>query len=174
MEERAGERRCVCVGLPLSSVLSPLLRRGERKKKPRARFFAGCEQFRLLQCRGGSAAKPQPSILECADLSASRFAGAGDLSLPQSGTSGASNCFPGPLNAARLWRQVAKAGKSGDKSPHSKILVSREDSDGWQCQGRKESLPPRFFVTSPLQYVQLIARREDFLPPPTTKEWGED
>jgi hypothetical protein len=29
MEERAGERR----GPPLSSVLSPLLRRGERKKK---------------------------------------------------------------------------------------------------------------------------------------------
>jgi len=33
MEERAGERRRVCFGLPLSSVLSPLLRRGERKKK---------------------------------------------------------------------------------------------------------------------------------------------
>jgi hypothetical protein len=33
MEERVGERRLVCFGLPLSSVLSPLLRRGERKKK---------------------------------------------------------------------------------------------------------------------------------------------
>jgi hypothetical protein len=33
MEERVGERRFVCfLGLPLSSVLSPLLRRGERKK----------------------------------------------------------------------------------------------------------------------------------------------
>jgi len=35
MEERAGERRRVCLcefGMPLSSVLSPLLRRGERKK----------------------------------------------------------------------------------------------------------------------------------------------
>jgi len=32
MEERAGERRRFCFGLPLSSVLSPLLRRGERKK----------------------------------------------------------------------------------------------------------------------------------------------
>jgi hypothetical protein len=27
--------------LPLSSVLSPLLRRGERKKQPRAEIFAG-------------------------------------------------------------------------------------------------------------------------------------
>jgi len=37
MEERAGERRRVCpdsFGLPLPSILSPLLRRGERKKKP--------------------------------------------------------------------------------------------------------------------------------------------
>jgi len=36
MEERAGERRRVCpdsFDSPLSSVLSPLLRRGERKKK---------------------------------------------------------------------------------------------------------------------------------------------
>jgi hypothetical protein len=33
MEERVGERRRVgFFGLPLSSVLSPLLRRGERKK----------------------------------------------------------------------------------------------------------------------------------------------
>jgi len=36
MEERAGERRRLCpysVELPLSSVLSPLLRHGERKEK---------------------------------------------------------------------------------------------------------------------------------------------
>jgi len=40
MEERAGERRRVGLdkfGLPLSSVLSPLLRRGERKKNVRAK-----------------------------------------------------------------------------------------------------------------------------------------
>ena len=34
-----GERRRVCFGLPLSSVFSPLLRRGERKKKPCAKIF---------------------------------------------------------------------------------------------------------------------------------------
>jgi len=34
MEERAGERSDVGMGMPLSSVLSPLLRRGERKKSP--------------------------------------------------------------------------------------------------------------------------------------------
>jgi hypothetical protein len=32
MEERVGERRHVYVVFPLSSILSPLLRRGERKK----------------------------------------------------------------------------------------------------------------------------------------------
>jgi hypothetical protein len=31
MEERAGERRGFLFGTPLSSILSPLLRRGERK-----------------------------------------------------------------------------------------------------------------------------------------------
>ena len=31
-------RRFACLGLPFSSVLSPLLRRGERKKQPRARI----------------------------------------------------------------------------------------------------------------------------------------
>ena len=43
MEERAGERRRVCLfssGWPLSSVLSPLLRRGERKKAARSGEFA--------------------------------------------------------------------------------------------------------------------------------------
>jgi hypothetical protein len=30
-EERAGERRAVFVGFPLSSILSPLVPRGERK-----------------------------------------------------------------------------------------------------------------------------------------------
>jgi len=32
MEERVGERRCVFVRIPLSSVLSPLVPLGERKK----------------------------------------------------------------------------------------------------------------------------------------------
>ncbi len=43
MEERAGERRClgrVILRWPLSSVLSPLLRRGERRKNPRFGKFA--------------------------------------------------------------------------------------------------------------------------------------
>src|SRR6266513_839727 len=44
MEERAGERRrhfCLFgLGLPLSSILSPLLRRGERKKKTHVWKFA--------------------------------------------------------------------------------------------------------------------------------------
>src|SRR5205809_625786 len=33
-------------------ILSPLLRRGERKKSWLRNFFAGCERFRLLQCKG--------------------------------------------------------------------------------------------------------------------------
>jgi hypothetical protein len=40
VEERGRERWSVCLGSPLSSVLSPLLRRGERKQKLRARIFA--------------------------------------------------------------------------------------------------------------------------------------
>jgi hypothetical protein len=43
MEERAGEKRRVCLDameLPLSSVLSPLLRRGERKKNAQGKIFA--------------------------------------------------------------------------------------------------------------------------------------
>ena len=82
MEKRAGpssvalrrveERRRVCFGLPLSSVLSPLLRppsavvhqlvsdleellrrtgRGERKKQPRARIFAACDDSERWHCR---------------------------------------------------------------------------------------------------------------------------
>jgi hypothetical protein len=43
MEERAGEKRRVCLDameLPLSSVLSPLLRRGGRKKNAQGKIFA--------------------------------------------------------------------------------------------------------------------------------------
>jgi hypothetical protein len=50
---------------------------------------------------------PQPQALECADLSA---LSAGDLSLSNAGK--ASGCFHAPLNAALLWRQVAKAVKA--------------------------------------------------------------
>ena len=32
--------------IPRAEVLSPLLRRGERKKKPRAEIFAGRDDFR--------------------------------------------------------------------------------------------------------------------------------
>jgi hypothetical protein len=42
MEERAGERRSLSrlkLKPPLSSILSPLLRRGERKKKRTHKFF---------------------------------------------------------------------------------------------------------------------------------------
>jgi hypothetical protein len=39
MEERAGE------GPPLSSVLSPLLRRGERKEKRATNIAAACNDF---------------------------------------------------------------------------------------------------------------------------------
>ena len=35
MEERAGERRRVLPGIPLSSILSPLVPRGERKQQRR-------------------------------------------------------------------------------------------------------------------------------------------
>ena len=40
MEERVGGRRRVFIGTPLSSVLSPLLRRGERKHNARWKIFA--------------------------------------------------------------------------------------------------------------------------------------
>ena len=39
-------------GLPLSSVLTPILRRGESNKKRPARLFATDEPFQLLQPRG--------------------------------------------------------------------------------------------------------------------------
>jgi len=47
MEERAGERRSSRqAGLPLSSVLSPLLRRGERKKaSARGEIVAARDDF---------------------------------------------------------------------------------------------------------------------------------
>ena len=50
MEERAGERRRAGFGLPLS-VLSPLLRRGERKKQPRAKIFAGHDNVGRQHCK---------------------------------------------------------------------------------------------------------------------------
>lgn len=56
MEERVGEMRRVLAELPLSSVLSPLLRRGERKKKARsdkssrlATIFADTGRLRSLR-----------------------------------------------------------------------------------------------------------------------------
>jgi hypothetical protein len=49
MEERDGERRRVCFGWPLSSVLSPLLRRGERKDNPRRKFLAVRRLIRMAK-----------------------------------------------------------------------------------------------------------------------------
>jgi len=46
MEERAGERRHVFVGTSLSSLLSPFLRRGERKKQPRS-VLAEASSFKI-------------------------------------------------------------------------------------------------------------------------------
>ena len=58
-----------------------------------------------IAARGRSAAEPQPSGLECADLSALL---GGDWS-PLNGEG--DQLFSGPLNAALLWRQVAKREK---------------------------------------------------------------
>ena len=55
MEERAGERRSVSnscfLRMPLSSILSPLVPRGERKQKPFAKSLAKLRELSFLQYR---------------------------------------------------------------------------------------------------------------------------
>ena len=63
IEERVGERKRVGfweLVWPLSSVLSPLLRRGERKKTRPPNLYAAGVQVRLLWCR---TAQRQPNGL---------------------------------------------------------------------------------------------------------------
>src|SRR5688572_17598372 len=56
MEERAGERRSLafdsCAERPLLSPSLSSLGGKRGRKRERRLFFAGCEQFRLLQCKG--------------------------------------------------------------------------------------------------------------------------
>ena len=68
MEERAGERRRVFVGLPLSSVLSPLLRRGERKKHARWKIFAVRAGLDALHCQERGQACPQELLENVTEL----------------------------------------------------------------------------------------------------------